>query len=221
MHEDNEQRKRRCALAMRTHGDAVYRLAFARTRSKHDAEDIFQTTFLRYFAANRTFNNAEHEKAWLLRVCINACLDLQRSAWRRRVDAMPDGFDVADPASTPDKTPQEDALNAAMTQLSPEQRTAVHLHYFEGYSTGEIAQTLGLRPATVRSHLRRARIALKAALDDARQQERPQGKAATAAARTELGKAEPIREKRSAAARPPSDSAPFTPTHSPSQGGLQ
>ena len=43
---DNEERKKRCAEAMRMHGDAVYRLAFARCRNTPDAEDIFQTTFL-------------------------------------------------------------------------------------------------------------------------------------------------------------------------------
>lgn len=54
-----------------------------------------------------------------------------------------------------------------MQGLSPEQRTVVHLHYFEGFSTGEIAQMLGMRSATVRSHLHRARIAMRNALEDA------------------------------------------------------
>ena len=49
---DNEERKKRCAEAMRAHGDAVYRLAFARCRNTADAEDIFQTTFLRFYASH-------------------------------------------------------------------------------------------------------------------------------------------------------------------------
>ena len=110
---DNEERKKRCAEAMRAHGDAVYRLAFARCRNTADAEDIFQTTFLRFYASHIPFGNLEHEKA------------------------------------------------------SPEQRTVVHLHYFEGFSTGETAQMLGMRSATVRSHLHRARIAMRNALEDA------------------------------------------------------
>lgn len=91
---DNEERKKRCAEAMRVHGDAVYRLAFARCRNTPDAEDIFQTTFLRFYASPISFGNPEHEKAWLLRVCINACKDLQKSAWRTKVSAMPDEFDA-------------------------------------------------------------------------------------------------------------------------------
>ena len=72
---------------------------------------------------------------------------------------------------------QESAIDEAMSALSPEQRTAVHLHYFEGYSTGEIAQMLGLRPATIRSHLRRARIAMKGQLHRAEIKVRQKGQA--------------------------------------------
>lgn len=162
-----EERKKRCAEAMRVHGDAVFRLAFARCRNRADAEDIFQTTFLRFYASQTLFNNPEHEKAWLLRVCINACKDLQKSAWHMKVSAMPDEFDAPDMNTRKDATPQEEALDEAMRGLSPEQRTVVHLHYFEGFSTGEIAQMLGMRSATVRSHLHRARIAMRNALEDA------------------------------------------------------
>lgn len=164
---DNEERKKRCAEAMRAHGDAVYRLAFARCRNTADAEDIFQTTFLRFYASHIPFGNPEHEKAWLLRVCINACKDLQKSAWRTKVSAMSDEFDAPETSARKEATPQEEALDEAMQGLSPEQRTVVHLHYFEGFSTGETAQMLGMRSATVRSHLHRARIAMRNALEDA------------------------------------------------------
>ena len=168
MNQSDEQRRQRCADAMREHGDAVYRLAFARCRSTADAEDIFQTTFLRYFAANRVYNDAEHEKAWLLRVCINACKDLQKSAWRTKVGAMPENYDTPDISATAqDASPQEEAIECAMQALSPDQRTVVHLHYFEDMSTGAIAQMLDMRPATVRSHLHRARIAMRSTLGDA------------------------------------------------------
>ena len=48
--------------------------------------------------------------------------------------------------------------------LPANQRAAVHLYYYEGYSTGEIAAILGQRPGTVRSHLSRARDALRETL---------------------------------------------------------
>ena len=95
-----------------------------------------------------------------------------------KVGSIPKGYDVADKsAASFERNAQESAIDEAMSALSPEQRTAVHLHYFEGYSTGEIAQMLGLRPATIRSHLRRARIAMKGQLHRAEIKVRQKGQA--------------------------------------------
>ena len=49
--------------------------------------------------------------------------------------------------------------------LPPEDRVAIHLHYYEGYSTDEIAQILGCRPGTVRSRLSRPRDRLRKLLE--------------------------------------------------------
>ena len=49
--------------------------------------------------------------------------------------------------------------------LSPADRAVIHLHYYQGYSTGEIAQLLGQRPGTIRARLVRARGRLKRLLE--------------------------------------------------------
>lgn len=49
----------------------VYQLAYARTRSKEAAEDIFQDVFLRLVSKRPVFDSAEHEKAWFCRVTVN------------------------------------------------------------------------------------------------------------------------------------------------------
>ena len=49
------------------YGDMVYRLAYAQTRSRHDADDIFQEVFLQTVRKRPVFDSVEHEKAWLLR----------------------------------------------------------------------------------------------------------------------------------------------------------
>jgi RNA polymerase sigma-70 factor (ECF subfamily) len=64
------------------YSDMVYRLAFAQTKSKCDADDIFQEVFLRYMKAD-AFENEEHEKAWLIRVTVNCCKRFWSSAWHR------------------------------------------------------------------------------------------------------------------------------------------
>ena len=66
----------------------------------------------------------------------------------------------------PAPDPDSGELVEAILALPANQRAAVHLHYYEGYSTGEIAQILGQRPGTVRSHLSRAREALRTYLKE-------------------------------------------------------
>ena len=67
--------------ALAQYGDTVYRLAFAYTRNRADADDVFQEVFLRYFRRAPAFETEEHRKAWLLRVTINrakSCLSRRR-----------------------------------------------------------------------------------------------------------------------------------------------
>lgn len=147
---------------VRKFADCVYKLAYARTGSKQDAEDVFQTTFERLFKSGKSFADDEHLKAWLIRVCINACNDLAKSAWKKRVGALEDSSDSFESNSN---GAQSEAIDKALETLSPVQRSAIHLFYYEGYSTEEIAAMTNEKPATVRSHLHRARIALKEALE--------------------------------------------------------
>ena len=68
-------------------------------------------------------------------------------------------------ASYPAHGPEESAVVEAVLALPPRERTAVHLFYYEGYSTQEIAALTGQRPGTVRSHLSRARVRLRGILE--------------------------------------------------------
>ena len=160
--------------AMERWGDTVLRLATSRMGSVADAEDVFQTVFMRLLQSRERFTDDEHLKAWLLRVTINCCNDVHRSPWSKRRAELDDATLSTLRASELDEPGREapdDAfgnrnlepgdLAAALARLTPQQRTAVHLFYFEGYATDEIAQITGERSGTVRSHLHRARKALK------------------------------------------------------------
>lgn len=136
--------------------DAVWRLTRARTCNDHDAADAFQNTFLALCKAKPTFNSLEHQKAWLLRCACNCCNQIARTRKAHPTCGL-DGIDVPDHGPGPDRDIELDQM---LAQLSDAQRTAVHLFYFEGYSTEEIAHITGERPATVRSHLYRARQTL-------------------------------------------------------------
>ena len=72
----------------RQYGPAVYRLAFARTGSRADAEDVMQEVFVRLLKVRPDFADREHAKAWLLRVAANCANDLFRAPWRRREEPL-------------------------------------------------------------------------------------------------------------------------------------
>ena len=131
------------------YGDMVYRLAFAQVHSKSDADDIFQEVFLRYLKNQPKLQNDEHRKAWLLRVTINCSKKHWLSAWQRKTIALEDRYVFNEP--------EENGLFEALDQLTPKYRSVIHLYYYEGYATAEIAQILGRRESTVRTQLTRAR----------------------------------------------------------------
>ena len=142
--------------AMEAHGAAVYRLALCRMQNPADAEDVYQDVFLRLLDQPDLDWDGEHMKAWLLRTTVNRCADLHRFRLRRPVLALEDIPELARPAD--DKAGE---LWDAVAQLPEKLRTAVHLHYAEGYSTEEIAALLEVPSATVRTRLHRARRQLK------------------------------------------------------------
>lgn len=145
------------------YGNTVYRLAYAQTRSRHDADDIFQEVFLRVAQHRQVFDSDAHIKAWLLRVTLNCLKSHWRAAWRRH--------DVPLDERIPLPAPEERALDDALRQLAPKYRAAVHLFYYEGYSAEEIARMTGEKPSTIRTRLTRARAQLREMLKGERDDE--------------------------------------------------
>ena len=128
----------------------LYRAALAILGHPQEAEDAVQDTFVRYL--ERAPQNLEYPAAWLLRVLVNGCKSRLRLAWRR-VDPLPDTLSAPGP--------EEYQELEELFSLPPEDRAVIHLYYYEGYSTEEIARILGCRPGTGRSRLSRARDKLR------------------------------------------------------------
>ena len=138
-----------------THNETrLYRAALAILGDPHEAEDAVQDAFVRYL--EKAPADLETPSAWLMRVLVNGCKSRLRLAWRR-VGPLPEML----PTPGPEERQELEELFA----LPPEDRVAIHLHYYEGYSTDEIAQILGCRPGTVRSRLSRARDRLRKLLE--------------------------------------------------------
>ena len=140
------------------YGSMVYRLAYARTGSRADAEDITQEVFLRLVRAAPAFRDGEHRRAWLLRVTANCAKDFFRAPWRRH-RPLEEAAALAAPG------PEEGrGVLGAVLALPERYRTVVHLFYYEELSVAEIAAALGKSEGAVRTRLSRARGMLRAAL---------------------------------------------------------
>ena len=137
----------------------LLRIAMTRLSSPADAEDVVQEVFLKLLTTRPHFRDLEHEKAWLIRVTVNGCRSRLRSPWRKRRTELSEGL--------PAPEPEEKVVLEAVLALPPRDRAAVHLYYYEGYSTPEISAMTGQSEGTVRSRLSRARQKLKALLADA------------------------------------------------------
>ena len=71
--------------AVEKYADTVRRVCFMHLKNKSDIEDVFQEVFLKYILHDDPFESEEHEKAWIIRVTINACKDVFKSFFRRNV----------------------------------------------------------------------------------------------------------------------------------------
>ena len=156
--------------AMAAHGNSVYLVALAQTRSEADAQDVAQDVFCRLLTDGTAFTGDEHLKAWLLRVTANRCHEFHRTPWRRRVESADDaGRELPAPgASTEDAALAElraDPVWQALQALPEKLRVVALLHYVEEYSTEEIARIVGSPPATVRTRLHRARKQMRETLE--------------------------------------------------------
>lgn len=139
--------------AIAQYADLVFRLCMVNLKNRADAEDVFQTVFLKYTLHNQPFTSAEHEKAWLIRVTVNACRDLLKSFFRKNTVPLEEAASAI--------SPEHAAVLEAVWSLPKDYRDAVYLHYYEGYTAPEIAAILKKNPNTVYTHLTRAREMLR------------------------------------------------------------
>ena len=147
------------ARAIERYGDMVRRLCLVHLKNPADTEDIFQNVFLKYVLSPVVFESPEHEKAWLIRVTINACKDLVKSFFRSRTVPLEELLEQPAPLSEEHKEVLE-----AVLALPQKYRDAVYLHYYEGYTAAEIGKLLGKNTNTVYTLLNRAREQLRETL---------------------------------------------------------
>ncbi len=142
--------------AIEKYADTVRRICFLHLRNVHDVEDVFQEVFLKYILHDASFESEEHEKAWLIRVAINASKDILKSFFRKKTVPLDELLEK--PAAIQER--HQDVLEAVL-HLPEKYRAVVYLFYYEGYSALEIASILKKKENTVYTWLSRARAQLK------------------------------------------------------------
>ena len=143
-----------------TYGNSLLRYAYSYLHNMADAEEALQDTLIQFLKTAPAFMSQEHEKAWLLRVTANICKNRLAYNRVRQTDELNEELAAEG---------REDLsfVWEAVRQLPERYREAVHLFYYEGYSTKQIAQILQKKEATVRSDLHRGREQLRRILKEA------------------------------------------------------
>lgn len=142
--------------AIERYSDTVRRICAVHLKNEADTEDIFQTVFLKYALSSVSFESDEHEKAWFIRVTLNACKDLLKSFFRGHTVPLDEA--AAYPAQPP---PDYRDVWEAVFALPQKYRDVVYLYYFEEYTAPEISRILGKNVNTVYTLLTRSKQLLR------------------------------------------------------------
>ena len=148
--------------------DTVLRLGYTWTGSIQDAQDVCQTVLLKLLTNPRRFTEERLERAWVIRVTINCCKDLKKSAWHRRHVPLEEACCRAAVFVPPEG---ESPVLQAVQSLPAKYRQAIYLRYYEEYTVEEIAGVMGCRPSQVSTYLYRGKAKLRNMLGGAYGQE--------------------------------------------------
>lgn len=154
--ESNEMGKNEYfAILVNKYADMVLRLALTHLGNLADAQDVCQEVYIKLLKHQRPFNDCQHEKAWIIRVTINTCKDVIRSPWKK-------WFSPVEEIPLPIKNAESMEVVSIVLTLPRKYRMVIHLYYYEGYKTAEIAELLNRNEGTIRTQLKRAKELLKA-----------------------------------------------------------
>lgn len=143
--------------AMEQYADMIQRICLCHMKNREDTEDVFQNVFLKYLLYDGVFQDEEHEKAWFIRVTLNACRDRLRDRLRHNTVSLERLPEEAACGMEPE---YREVLEAVLS-LPAKYRDAIYLHYYEGYTAAGIAAVMKRKEGTIYSLLSRGRAMLR------------------------------------------------------------
>lgn len=141
----------------------VLRVCYFYLSDREKAEDVCQDVFVRLMTTHPLLQPGR-EKSWLLKVALNRCRDLWRGAWLKRVILGGPTFELIPAPDEFSRRDDQQAMMAAINQLSATFKEVILLHYYQGMNIAEIAQMLELPEGTISSRLSRGRKKLESIL---------------------------------------------------------
>ena len=141
---------------MNSYGNMLFRLCLIMLGNASDAEDVIQETMIKYLQKAPEFADAEHEKAWLIKVSTNHCKDVLRFRNKHQM------VDIEQIKEFVNEESDSGIIDALMT-LPEKYKIVLLLYYVEGYSTKEIAEMIGKTVSAVKMRLQKGRVLLKEA----------------------------------------------------------
>lgn len=150
--------KQQAEYLANTYADMILRLSYTYLKNTHDAQDICQTVFVKLLTHPQKFENKSHEKAYIMRMTVNACKDMLKNPWRRKTCGLEVIADVPAPET------EDSSILTTVNALPTRYRSVIYLYYYEGYQASEIGEILGIPTATVHTRLARGRKKLKTML---------------------------------------------------------
>jgi RNA polymerase sigma factor (sigma-70 family) len=151
------------------YGRKIYAYCLYQLRSREEAEDALQTTFLNAFRSLERGTQTRFEQAWLFKIAQNVCLERSESSGRRLRVESPSDLEVLQeiaPAHQAENPEQLIGLEVALAGMPANQRKAIVLREWQGLSYREIGEELGLSQAAVETLIFRARRSLATALEE-------------------------------------------------------
>ncbi|MDE7198657.1 MAG: RNA polymerase sigma factor [Lachnospiraceae bacterium] len=137
----------------------LYRICVVMLGNETDAQDAVQDTICKYLEHTKKFRDQEHEKAWLIRVARNRCIDMQRFRLRHPQIELSE-------ITASYENPEYSEVLTQLVALPVPVKTAVYLYYIEGYKTKEVSDILGISVNAVKKRLQRGRKLLRLRLEE-------------------------------------------------------
>lgn len=166
-------------LLVEKYQDRIFALCYSLLRSREDAEDITQETFVKAYLSLKNFEGASSFYTWVYRIAYNMVIDFKRKVKRKGGDAVQldeavqsgagaEGIisEAVDPERELERKQISQRIGQALGELSDPHRAVITLREVDGMSYDEIAEITGVSKGTVMSRLHYARKRLQELLSD-------------------------------------------------------